>query len=115
MDAKAWSISPTSCTGRTSKPLRDRDRFAQFYLDYGLATIAWLDGADFAPEFLYEQAERDALNVRLSAAAQHAGDGENDMLSFERRIHATASAAATPADASGGGPLALARASARRP
>ena len=35
--------------------LRNRDRFAEFYLDYGLASIAWLDGLDFAPEFLYEK------------------------------------------------------------
>jgi hypothetical protein len=35
--------------------LRNRDRFAEFYLDYGLASIAWLDGQDFAPEFLYDK------------------------------------------------------------
>ena len=35
--------------------LRNRDRSAEFYLDYGLASIAWLDGQDFAPEFLYEK------------------------------------------------------------
>ena len=54
-DARAWSIWPTSCTASDIQPLRDRDRFAQFYLDYGLASIAWLDGQDFAPEFLYER------------------------------------------------------------
>jgi hypothetical protein len=41
--------------GEELEPLRDRSRFAQFYLDYGLASIAWLDGQDFAPEFLYER------------------------------------------------------------
>jgi len=41
--------------GDEMEPLRDRDRFAQFYLDYGLASIAWLDGQDFKPEFLYEK------------------------------------------------------------
>ena len=41
--------------GEEIEPLRDRDRFAQFYLDYGLASIAWLDGQDFTPEFLYER------------------------------------------------------------
>jgi len=38
--------------------LRDRDRFAEFYLDYGLATIAWHTGAscvDFAPDYLYDR------------------------------------------------------------
>jgi len=41
--------------GETHTPLRNREMFACFYLDYGLASIAWLDGADFAPEFLYER------------------------------------------------------------
>ena len=36
-------------------PLRDRNRFSQVYLDRGLATLAWHDGQDFAPEFLYER------------------------------------------------------------
>ena len=38
---------------RTS--LRDIDKFSTFYLDYGLATIAWHHGADFAPDYLYEK------------------------------------------------------------
>ncbi len=41
--------------GETRQPLRDRERFSSFYLDYGLASIAWHDGIDFAPEFLYEK------------------------------------------------------------
>ena len=41
--------------GDEHTPLRDRNTFSGFYLDYGLASIAWLDGADFAPEFLYER------------------------------------------------------------
>ncbi len=41
--------------GDAHTALRDRDTFSRFYLDYGLASIAWLDGADFAPEFLYER------------------------------------------------------------
>ena len=41
--------------GEELEPLRDRERFATFYLDYGLASIAWLEGQDFAPEFLYEK------------------------------------------------------------
>jgi hypothetical protein len=41
--------------GDERTPLRDRSKFSNFYLDYGLASIAWLDGADFAPEFLYEK------------------------------------------------------------
>ena len=41
--------------GEEMTPLRDRERFSQVYLDKGLATLAWLDGQDFAPEFLYER------------------------------------------------------------
>src|SRR3982074_2650803 len=39
--------------GEQFEVLRDRERFAQFYLDYGLATVAWHDGQDFAPDYLY--------------------------------------------------------------
>lgn len=41
--------------GKPFEPLRDREHFADFYLDYGLATIAWHSGADFAPDYLYER------------------------------------------------------------
>jgi hypothetical protein len=41
--------------GEQMEPLRNRERFSQFYLDYGLATICWHDGQDFTPEFLYEK------------------------------------------------------------
>ena len=41
--------------GEERLPLRNREIFSNFYLDYGLASIAWLDGADFPPEFLYEK------------------------------------------------------------
>jgi hypothetical protein len=41
--------------GEDLEPLRNRERFSQFYLDYGLATICWHDGRDFTPEFLYEK------------------------------------------------------------
>ncbi len=41
--------------GEEMTPLRDRGRFSQVYLDKGLATLAWLDGQDFAPEFLYDR------------------------------------------------------------
>ena len=41
--------------GEALEPLRDREHFAQFYLDHGLATIAWHGGQDFTPEFLYER------------------------------------------------------------
>jgi hypothetical protein len=41
--------------GDEFESLRDRDRFAAFVLDYGLATIAWENGVDFAPDYLYER------------------------------------------------------------
>jgi hypothetical protein len=41
--------------GDEFESLRDRDRFAEFVLDYGLATIAWENGVDFAPDYLYER------------------------------------------------------------
>jgi len=41
--------------GDELSPLRNRDRFAELYLDVGLASIAWLGGQDFAPEFLYDR------------------------------------------------------------
>jgi hypothetical protein len=41
--------------GAIFEPLRNRERFAQLYLDCELATIAWEHGADFAAEYLYEK------------------------------------------------------------
>jgi hypothetical protein len=41
--------------GENFEPLRDTRRFADFYLDYGLATIAWHHGVDFAPDYLYDK------------------------------------------------------------
>jgi hypothetical protein len=36
-------------------PLRDPEFFQQFRLDPELHTLVWPNGADFAPEFLYQQ------------------------------------------------------------
>lgn len=42
--------------GENFEQLRSLDRFADFYLDYGLATIAWHQpGVDFAADYLYER------------------------------------------------------------
>ena len=41
--------------GEIFMPLRDKVRFAEFLLDEELETIVWPNGADFAPEFLYQQ------------------------------------------------------------
>ena len=41
--------------GRMFEPLRDPARFAQVTVDRELGTIVWQNGADLAPEFLYER------------------------------------------------------------
>ena len=41
--------------GERFAPLRNREHFADFYLDQGLATIAWHTGTEIAPDYLYER------------------------------------------------------------
>jgi len=41
--------------GEMFEPLKDIARFAELTLDDELGTIVWPTGADFAPEFLYQQ------------------------------------------------------------
>jgi hypothetical protein len=40
--------------GEVFGPLKDRQLFQKFYVDQELQTVAWENGADLAPEFLYE-------------------------------------------------------------
>ena len=44
--------------GPVFEPLRDRSYFQRFFLDGG--TVAWPNGADVAPETLYERAKASA-------------------------------------------------------
>jgi len=41
--------------GEVFEPLNDPDYFRQFSVHPELHTIVWPNGADFAPEFLYEK------------------------------------------------------------
>ena len=41
--------------GEVFEPLKDKTRFAEFALNEELETIVWPNGADFAPEFLYQK------------------------------------------------------------
>jgi hypothetical protein len=40
--------------GEVFEPLKDEDFFRQVALNLEIGTIEWPNGADFAPEFLYE-------------------------------------------------------------
>ena len=41
--------------GEVFEPLRETAYFRQFQVRTDLGTIAWPNGADFAPEFLYDR------------------------------------------------------------
>lgn len=41
--------------GEMFEPLKDKARFSEFVLNRELQTIVWPNGADFAPEFLYQK------------------------------------------------------------
>jgi len=40
--------------GEVFGPLREKRKFRRFRVDPELETVVWENGADFAPEFLYE-------------------------------------------------------------
>ena len=48
--------------GEIFAPLRDPTYFARFRIDEG-RTLAWSNGADFAPEFLHEMVTRSAVRT----------------------------------------------------
>ncbi len=48
-----------SLDGPIFNPLKDKKLFSQFTVDKELETIAWPNGADLAPEYLYFKAFKD--------------------------------------------------------
>lgn len=55
MELKVWSIIENELWGEVFEPLNSIVVFANFSFDKELETIVWSNGADFAPEFLYQQ------------------------------------------------------------
>ena len=44
--------------GEEHTPLRDRALFSELYVDTGRRTLAWDNGSDFNPEYLYDKLTR---------------------------------------------------------
>lgn len=54
--------------GEIFEPLKEKARFKEFMLNKELGTIVWPNGADFAPEFLYQKLRPDyALKSSLKS------------------------------------------------
>jgi hypothetical protein len=51
LEAELW--------GEVFEPLKDKALFVEFSLNEELGTIVWRNGADFAPEFLYQKLRPD--------------------------------------------------------
>jgi hypothetical protein len=58
--------------GVVFEPLRDPAYFARFEVD---DTLVWPNGADFAPEFLYERIRASTPNLRRSTRRPQAQSG----------------------------------------
>ena len=56
-DGKVGNIDLASeLWGEVFEPLKDLTIFKSFKVDQELGTVVWPNGADFAPEFLYQSA-----------------------------------------------------------
>jgi len=52
--------------GPVFEPLRDLSYFRQFEVNHDIDTVAWPNGADFSPDFLYEIGK--SVGAKLHAA-----------------------------------------------
>jgi hypothetical protein len=50
--------------GEVFEPLKDSEYFCRFRVDPELHTLTWPNGADFAPEFLYEKVQIPVVDPR---------------------------------------------------
>jgi hypothetical protein len=57
VDFESWLMGPVF------EPLKDKTYFRKFFLDGG--TVAWPNGADIAPETLYDAARATRSNTRM--------------------------------------------------
>ncbi|MDQ3563653.1 MAG: DUF2442 domain-containing protein [Pseudomonadota bacterium] len=54
-DGVEGEVLKSELWGEVFEPLKQKTLFAEFSLDKELKTIVWPNGADFAPEFLYQK------------------------------------------------------------
>jgi len=53
--------------GPIFEPLRDPSYFAKAYVDPDSRTVAWPNGADFAPDFLYQLEAEETPDITVAA------------------------------------------------
>ncbi len=63
VDFRSW------LTGPVFEPLKQASYFRTFFVDGG--AVAWPNGADIAPETLYEAAKATRLNLALEPSARN--------------------------------------------
>ncbi len=51
--------------GPVFEPLKDISKFSQFNVDKELETLAWPNGADLAPEYIYFQAFKNEKELQI--------------------------------------------------